>query len=436
MGDNRLREAFTRVKMRLLPPSSRSFHESSNEIIGRLGRLDDISSQLDSVMSRLASCEQRQDLLADLAKQVLDEQQDARDWMYDEMERHATASMTRDAHARFYLESMWRHEGETERDARSRLFSGLPRATGKRRRMQLATAKLMAELDAICATLGIEYWFAYGTLVATLYRSGSIPWDDDIDICMRRADIDRLRAHLAAKDTGYRITEIYDGLVLCRQIRFSPTDPLVPCFIDISVWDDVPAVGAEADEALRQARFGLMYELQSMIDDPSSPVSYWAEHPFLRARGSGSCHQVEDVDWDGIDRDAEEAAVAAISASFEACRKATEEAGLVIPAAVAAPAGGAPAGIAYAVDNIYDAPWRRITWPTAMILPTRRMPYEGYEFSVPNEARAVCDECYPGSPYLPGDIYSHSHFIDDLLDDQRVVEAMDRFVSDEPERQG
>ncbi len=53
--------------------------------------------------------------------------------------------------------------------------------------------RLLSEIDKVCRKHGIR-WFAYaGTLLGAVREGGFIPWDDDIDICMLRADYERFK---------------------------------------------------------------------------------------------------------------------------------------------------------------------------------------------------------------------------------------------------
>ena len=88
-------------------------------------------------------------------------------------------------------------------EIRRRIFSLMPEAEGDARIMQKANAKLMFELDSICQKAGLPYWTAYGSLVGTLSRNGFIPWDDDIDICMMREDVEKLQS-LCDADPNYQ----------------------------------------------------------------------------------------------------------------------------------------------------------------------------------------------------------------------------------------
>lgn len=56
-----------------------------------------------------------------------------------------------------------------------------------------AQLKVLSVVDNICKKYNISYFADWGTLLATVRHGGYIPWDDDIDICMKRADYIRFR---------------------------------------------------------------------------------------------------------------------------------------------------------------------------------------------------------------------------------------------------
>ena len=54
--------------------------------------------------------------------------------------------------------------------------------------MQELCYELMLFFDNVCKKHNIEYWMDYGTLLGSYRHEGLIPWDDDLDVGMMRAD--------------------------------------------------------------------------------------------------------------------------------------------------------------------------------------------------------------------------------------------------------
>ena len=68
------------------------------------------------------------------------------------------------------------------------------------------------EFSKFCKENNLTYYAAYGTCLGAVRHHGFIPWDDDIDVFMKRDDYERmlqLRDSLAG--TIYRISDIRDG---------------------------------------------------------------------------------------------------------------------------------------------------------------------------------------------------------------------------------
>ncbi len=301
---------------------------------------------------------------------------------------------------------------------RRRIFSLMPEAEGDARIMQQANAKLMFELDSICQKAGLPYWTAYGSLVGTLSRNGFIPWDDDIDICMMREDVEKLQS-LCDADPNYQLTLVYDGYVFCRQLRFSSRNENIPCFIDVSIWDWAASSSKKNDDQYRNLRL----ELMGTFGEKMEWLPYWKERGLLYSTESGEIAQGISISRKNQNDSLAHPEIEAIEGLFREYRNMAYEKGILCGREDAT-------AVAYGIDNIYDAPWRRTLWPLSMMLPAKPHPFEGGSINVPNDAIAVADECYPGWPYLPNDILGHNHFTEDAFSNPAVRDALRSFISD------
>ncbi len=66
------------------------------------------------------------------------------------------------------------------------------------RQHQQALITLLTEFDRVCKALDIPYVLFAGTLLGAVRHQGFVPWDDDLDIMMLRADYDRFLAEAPA----------------------------------------------------------------------------------------------------------------------------------------------------------------------------------------------------------------------------------------------
>jgi len=61
------------------------------------------------------------------------------------------------------------------------------------RRAQLRMLDMLRFIDGVCTKNNIKYWIDSGTLLGAARHGGYIPWDDDTDICMPKADYQKFK---------------------------------------------------------------------------------------------------------------------------------------------------------------------------------------------------------------------------------------------------
>ena len=390
----------------ILPISSRSFHAAEKHFV----------AQTDSIRADLIETKLKQNELLTRIKHI-DSNVDAIKEKCTDVSNALAAEAERN---KLRMEALMKkaYPEDSPAEIRRRIFSLMPEAEGDARIMQKANAKLMFELDSICQKAGLPYWTAYGSLVGTLSRNGFIPWDDDIDICMMREDIEKLQS-LCDADPNYQLTLVYDGYVFCRQLRFSSRNENIPCFIDVSIWDWAASSSKENDDQYRNLRL----ELMATFGEKMESLPYWKERGLLYSAESGEIAQGIAISRKDQNDTLAHPEIEAIEGLFQEYRNMAYEKGILCGRENAT-------AVAYGIDNIYDAPWRRTLWPLSMMLPAKPHPFEGGSINVPNDAIAVADECYPGWPYLPNDILGHNHFTENAFSDPAVRDALKVFISD------
>lgn len=146
------------------------------------------------------------------------------------------------------------------------------------RKLQLAELQILADVAELCKINDIP-WFALGGCCIGAFRHGGfIPWDDDIDICMLRADYDRF-IETAKQDSAF--SEKYkliipgeDKTCSCMFTKVSKkgtknmTEELLEAGCEVGIHLDLfPFDNAPSDPERRkkQARRAWMYSKLSYI---------------------------------------------------------------------------------------------------------------------------------------------------------------------------
>ena len=60
-------------------------------------------------------------------------------------------------------------------------------------RLQALEVEILKDVDAFCREENLQYCIVAGTLLGAVRHGGFIPWDDDTDIVMPRADFERFK---------------------------------------------------------------------------------------------------------------------------------------------------------------------------------------------------------------------------------------------------
>ncbi len=124
---------------------------------------------------------------------------------------------------------------------------------GVLKRLQKAELSILMDFDRVCEAYGIRYFLVGGTLIGAVRHKGFIPWDDDLDVGMTRADYKKF-VKIMEKELGKEYilaTPVrYPGYcggvikVMRKNTKFVPgfwseSECWLGINIDIFVWDNL-----------------------------------------------------------------------------------------------------------------------------------------------------------------------------------------------------
>ena len=349
---------FLRKIKNVLPVSSRSFHSFRTAEEERLNLL-------------LQEIRQQQDFnkvsYEALARAV--------DSLSNDLDAH-------DTHIKMFAWENYRKSNETLIDAKKRFFKELPSTTGSSRLIQIGCTKLLSEFNSVCASSGLSYWAGGGTLIGAIRHNGFIPWDDDVDLCMLRRDISKLKTELASSDE-FKLSIVFDPFVICCQYRFMFLDEDIPCFLDIFPFDYV--YDFKSRSALDSLRNKLMNDLASKDYYPE-----WLKRGCIE-EDDPIASQVKQI-------------------FMEYLQKATDDHLINIQ--------GEESCIVRGIDNFDDPNGYHWSSKTNEVFPLEWVKFENTEIAIPKNYNELLEGAYGDIYSLPKDINTHFDHIAGAVDDQ------------------
>ena len=247
------------------------------------------------------------------------------------------------------------------------------------RRCQLKELDILREIDAICRRHDIPYWLDGGTLLGAVRHGGFIPWDDDVDIAMPLADIDRFCRVAASELPGE----------LFLQTRATDSDVVAPV---VKVRDRGSLLVEPGDDFARSYAKGLYVDIFPMRPYPTVARS------FVRRVARGYCRAnavLHTAHYYSLRSFAE---FFYFGAKRALCRVAWEAACLAFP-------------MNEYLSNTLDNNGYGIMHRTDSVFPLSTIAFEGIAFSAPANPDAYLHDLYGDYHTLPPEEKRHGHAI-------------------------
>lgn len=133
----------------------------------------------------------------------------------------------------------------------------------KMKRIWKTELAILDEIEMICKKYNITYYFVHGSLLGAVRHNGFIPWDDDLDIAMKRPDYDKF-LDVAAKELNPRYiiqepgscnTMYWGGFSRIRDTQTTAIESRDVCREGVQgIWVDILPLDVYSDDEKKLAR--------------------------------------------------------------------------------------------------------------------------------------------------------------------------------------
>ncbi|MCR5547003.1 MAG: LicD family protein [Lachnospiraceae bacterium] len=167
-----------------------------------------------------------------------------------------------------------------------------------------AELKILSEIDALCKKYNITYFAEVGTLLGAVRHHGFIPWDDDIDLAMKREDYMKFLSVAHELPSEYRVKSMYNDVTGTYRQFHAVVENFVGdklewdnernkkffgcpfiCAIDIFPLDYIPR--DENARKMVKLLYNMAYVLAGDYDTRSSEQEYYKDLAVLEAHCGG-----------------------------------------------------------------------------------------------------------------------------------------------------
>ena len=266
-----------------------------------------------------------------------------------------------------------RNNDESLTQTKIKFFRSIPKAQGKLRTLQKSCIELLAKFNKLCKENSLQYWACCGTLLGAIRHLGFIPWDDDIDLGMMRADIERLKKVLSA-NSELELTTVYDHYVHAEQLRLRFKNSDNPAFLDIFYFDFIASGKQSVYKAHQKLREQMVADMEA-----DERLTTWTETPYLPER-----NKMAPIIKSYIEKYVQQE----IDKGFIVKKEDAE-------------------GIIWSLDNLY--PNDRYEWavPIKVMFPLQSTKFEEADCLIPNDSDYLLTGEFGDYLELPADIKSH-----------------------------